>query len=270
MKKSWPHYVNIILDFGPIIATVLVATFASLRSARSGTTSGEMLQLVLIVLALLATTQLIDRFRVLRSIDSKVEQLVTSSQAPATADTFFEKKILESSSLITKAKSVWVNGITLLGTTGGMIPAWESFLRKGGRVRFMTIDPNQSAVMTVAASRLHKHQDAEELKDEVRIAHRNIRRLKQRLGLSDDIIQVAESPFVPPYAIWLFDANTPDAKMWVWLYPFRYPESPAFYLDSRRDKTWFDYFEEQFELMWNASKHWKQDDWKIDSSNSGG
>jgi hypothetical protein len=265
MKNSWLRRINAILDFGPIIFTVLVATFASLKSAQSGITSDEMLQLVLIVLALLATTQLVDRFRVLRDIDSKVRQLIAGSRTLSTADAIFEKNIPQLSSLIKGSRVVWVNGITLLITTTGLLPAWKPFLRKGGRIRFMTIDPNHPAVVTAAAARLHKHQRIEELKDEVMIAHKNIRRLNQRLGLSDDVIKVRVSTFVPPYAIWLFDAKTPDAEMWVWLYPFRAVESPVFHLDSRRDKVWFEYFERQFEMMWNVSKGWEKDDWKTDS-----
>jgi len=60
-KQSWLSQVaDYILDFGPIIATVLVATLVSLKATQGSITTSAMLQMILVALALLAITQLVD------------------------------------------------------------------------------------------------------------------------------------------------------------------------------------------------------------------
>jgi hypothetical protein len=55
----------------------------------------------------------------------------------------------------------------------------------------------------------------------------------------------------------LIDADTPRAEIWVELYSFKDAPQPTFHLLPHRDGKWFDFFQGQFETMWNASTEWK-------------
>jgi hypothetical protein len=125
-------FVGYILDYAPIIATVIVATLASLSAVRSGITTAEMLQWVLVVLALLATTQLVDRFRLMRNLDVKVEQLLESAQGLKGANAFFVPRIPDMEERLRQAKSIAINGITLSRTSDSF---WVPLSRESQKVQ---------------------------------------------------------------------------------------------------------------------------------------
>jgi hypothetical protein len=128
-------------------------------------------------------------------------------------------------------------------------------IAEGARIRILIVDPNHRA-LDIAVNRFHKHQDPNRLRRESEHALDNFESLmaEQTLG---EAFQVRLLPFVPPYGIWLIDADTPRAEIWVELYSFRDEPEPTFHLLPNRDGEWFTFFQRQFEIMWNASKQWK-------------
>jgi len=252
MRKNWQNYINHVLDFGPIIATVFVAAFASLRATRGSITSSEMLQLVLIVLTLLATTQMVDRFRILRDIDTKIGKLIKVTQGPTRASSFFQGTFIELDDRIRRAKTVAVNGLTLIITSNKSYGALQECLSNGGQVRLIVVAPDHPA-MEIATARFHKHQDLKFIQNDARQALHNFKSLRDSVR-DKDRLQVRLSPFVPPYAIWLIDADSAEAEIHIGIYPFRERYHPSFGLVRSQDKEWFDYFQTQFEKMWEASE----------------
>jgi hypothetical protein len=248
------RYVNHILDYGPVIVTVMVATFASLASARSGITIDEMLQWTLIVLALLATTQLLDRFRIMRDIDTKLDGLADRAQGFSGATSFFIERIPHLEERFRRAKFIAINGMTLSTTSDNFWGTFEQRIEDGAGIRLLIIDPEHPA-LSVAANRFHKHQDPQRVRREIEHTLDNLESLVATTG-SKGSFQVRLLPFVPPYGIWLIDANTPQAEIWVELYTFRDEPEPSFQLFPSRDGVWFAFFQQQFETMWNASKDW--------------
>jgi len=74
---------------------------------------------------------------------------------------------------------------------------------------------------------------------------------------SESVFQVKFLPYIPPYGIWLIDADSPQAEIWVELYTFRDEPEPSFQLLPNRDGIWFTFFQRQFETMWSASRPWQ-------------
>ncbi len=254
-KNRTPKYIDYVLDYGPVIVTVLVATLASLVSARSGITTNEMLQWSLIILALLATTQLLDKFRVMRGMDTKLDKLIDRSQGLGGASSFFIERIPYQEQRFRRAKSIAINGMTLSTTTDNF---WGTFKRRiddGAEIRLLIIDPEHPA-LNVAANRFHKHQEPEKVKTEIEHTLDNLESLMAEAG-SRGSFQVRLLPYVPPYGIWLIDADTPQAEIWVELYSFRDEPEPSFQLFPSRDGVWFAFFQQQFETMWRASRIWE-------------
>lgn len=254
-KTKTYRYVNYVLDYGPVIITVVVATVVSLASARSSVATGEMLQWVLITLALLATTQLLDRFRVMRDIDGKLDRLIRKSEGFGGATSFFVERIPHLEERFRKAKTIAINGMTLSSTSDNFWGTFRQRLEDGAKIRLLIIDPEHAA-LNVAANRFHKHQDPQRVKREIEHALDNLESLILNSG-SEGYFQVRLLPYVPPYGIWLIDANSPQAEIWVELYTFRDEPEPSFQLFPSRDGMWFAFFQQQFETMWNASREWK-------------
>ena len=254
-KGRLAEYMGYALDYAPIIATVLAATLASLSVARRGIADVEMLQWILVVLALLATTQLVDRFRIMRRIDAKVGLLVESEQGLRGAAAFFVDRIPNLEQRLRKAKSIAINGISLTRTSDSFWGTFSQRLAEGVQIRLIIVDPDHQA-LEVAANRFHKHQDPNRVRREVQHALDNFESLMAQ-DTSGELFQVGLLPYVPPYGIWLIDADSPSAEIWVELYSFRDEPEPTFHLLPHRDGKWFAFFRTQFETMWAASTMWE-------------
>jgi hypothetical protein len=151
-----------------------------------------------------------------------------------------------------------VNGITLIVTSNKSYGALQECLSNGGQVRLITVAPDHPA-MEIATARFHKHQDLEFIQNDAKQALRNFKSLRDSVGDKANRLQVRLSPFIPSYAIWLIDADSPDAEIHIGIYPFRERYHPSFGLVRNQDKEWFDYFQTQFEKMWEASEPWDMD-----------
>lgn len=247
-------FIGYVVDFAPVLATVAIATYASFRATQSNAAEQELLQLILLILGLIATTQLIDKLRILRTIDAKLDKLVDSSQTGQGAANFFTYDFADLRERIRTAKSVAINGITLVRTSNTYFLDFKYCLANNGQVRILVIDPNHHVIET-AAKRFNKHQDAEKLRRESEQALDNFESLLSAKGANKGF-RLQTTSFVPAYGIWLIDADTPKAEIWVELYSFQGEQDPAFHLLPHRDGEWFTFFRNQFELMWNAGEPW--------------
>jgi hypothetical protein len=254
-KSNLIRFVNYLIDYLPIIATVTAATLASLSAVRSNTTTSELLQWILLVLALLATTQLVDRLRLMRGIESKVDQIIQSAEVSRSAESFIASSQPQRTERLKNAKSIAINGMTLARTSNSFYALFKECVISGGQVRLLIIDPDHPA-LEVAANRFNKHQDPKKLRREVEHTLDTLESLTTDLRIGQDF-QLKLAPFVPPYGIWLIDADSPKAEIWVELYSFQADLEPTIQLLPQRDGIWFHFFRQQFENMWQASKPWK-------------
>jgi hypothetical protein len=63
--------------------------------------------------------------------------------------------------------------------------------------------------------------------------------------------------FLVPYTIFGFDVSNPNkGKIFVWINPFQEPSEkrPGFALEKRTDAKWYDFFNNQFQKLWNWEK----------------
>lgn len=254
--KPWLlKLVGYILDYAPIIVTLITVTFATLSATRKAISGEEILQWILIALALLSTTQLIDRFRILRNIDFKLETLLTENNTPRGISSFLVPGMPSMEERLRQAKTIAISGITLSRTSDSMWQIFQTCFGKGGKVRLLIVDPNHSAVELVAR-RFHKHQDPTMVRREIEHALDNFRTLTLQSNAAKGF-QVNFAQMVPAYGIWMIDANTPKAEIWVEFYTYRAAPEPALHLLPHRDGEWFQYFSDQFELLWKDSVPWK-------------
>lgn len=252
-KNKLQRYLEYFFDYAPVVLTVTVATLASFSVTRSAVEVSEMLQWILVVLTLLATTQLADRIRFMRNLDNKVDKLVENISSSG-ANSFFVRRMPNLIERLRTAKSISINGITLSTTSGTFFGVFEQRIKDGAQIRLMIVDPNKP-VMDIIVNRFHKHQDTEKAKREIEHTLDNLKALASIIPTRGRF-QVRLFPHAPPYGIWIIDANRPNAEIWVELYSYRdYPE-PTFHLLPLRDGEWFEFFNNQFETMWSASEKW--------------
>ena len=170
------------------------------------------------------------------------------------AESFFRDDLPDMRERLRSAKTIAVSGMTLSGSSGTYRKELKDCLERGGEVRVVILDPNQPAV-DVAANRYSKHQNVNKLRKECEHALGNFETLLKRNGKLEPI-QIRSCNAVPPYGIWLIDADSRNAEIWVKIYPYRGDITPAFQLLPRKDGDWFEFFQEQFELLWKNSADW--------------
>ena len=255
-EQKWiVKYANNLLDYGPIILTVLFASFAALLTSQSGITVEQTLQWILIILVLISTTQLLERFRLLRNVDRKLDAIIEQGNTQVSASQFFSPRMPDLQERLRMAKSIDHNGITLAGTSNNRLGAFSTCISAGGKIRLLMVDPTDKA-LEVAAERFYKHQDHVRLRREADYALDNFLSMyRDPSAISHFKIGFIKS--VPPYSIWILDANTPQAEIWVGLYPFRDDPEPTMKLLPYKDDEYYRFFQKQFELMWDASTIWE-------------
>jgi len=245
------RYLDYIFDYAPIVMTVIVAAGASLYGIRSGLQTNELLQLMLLILALLATSFLIDRFRVIKNIERKIDKI---NGGGSDAQSFFIDHLPCLNKRIKDAKSISISGITLARTSSTFFDTFDKAIKSGVDIRLQLVNPENKA-LDVITQRFQKHQNVANLKRESYHALDNFSPLvanKETKGnLTLKLVNIA-----PPYGIWIIDENTSNAEIWVELYSFRDSPEPTFHLLPSRDGKWFDYFQNQFELMWKTGVVW--------------
>lgn len=254
-RQNWFHrFLSTLIDYLPVIVTVIAAVAATLAAIRQTISVDEMLQWILTVLALLATTLMVDRLRVIRGIESELEKIRGDIDAPKGADALFTQRMPDLEDRLKQARTIAINGITLSRTSDTMWPVFRDCVKGGGSVRLLVIDPDHVAV-ELAARRFHKTQNAEPIRREARHALDNFESLLSQPGATGQL-EVKLAQFVPICGIWLIDVDTPRAEIWVEVYTYRATPEPTFHLLPGRDGDWFDNFRTQFENMWIDAKVW--------------
>lgn len=203
---------------------------------------------------MLATTQLVDRLRLMRSLESKVEAISRNSITRQGAEDLFLKVLPDFLERLRAAQTIAINGMTLALTSNSFHSLFRQCAASGGQVRLIIIDPQHSAI-DVAANRFNKHQDPQRLRRESEHTLDNLQALIEDETVAKGF-HLRLSNFVPSYGIWLLDADTPREEIWVELYSFRADMEPAIQLLPHRDGIYFPFFRQQFEIMWQASNPW--------------
>ena len=255
-KEKILSFVNNLLDYGPITITVLVGAYATVATINGKLGTESVLQWILGLLVLIATTQLIDRFRVLRNTDKKVDQILAISQGTGGVKGVFLEGMPDLRARLSNAKSVSISGVSLAGTSNTYSHALMECLRAGAKVRLLVSDPDPALpIVDIAVYRLEKHHDTGILRNSIVHALDNFS-LLHKYDPKGRTLKIRLLPFSTIYGIWIIDYDTPDAEIWVEIYSFRKTPEPAFQLLPKRDGIWYEYFIEQFENMWIASHEW--------------
>ena len=207
----------------------------------------QLTPLILAVLALLAVNSIGNRYRT-----EEVLHLLANVKFPEGAGSFFIQEIPDMRQRLNEAKSICISGITLSRTSDSFWGLFKQKVEEGGTVRILIVDPSHPA-LEVVAFRFYKHQDPERLRRESQHSLDNFETLFVELENAPGTFEVRLLPMAPPYGIWMLDANTPKAEIWVELYSFQSELEPTFHLLPQRDGKWFSFFQEQFEAMWAAS-----------------
>ena len=245
LKRIWDdvrHGKNI--DLYVTVSASIVLTLLSLLGRVSET---KITSITLSVLALIAISLLVNRY--------KVEELLNNSR---TNDIVFFDEFPESMiSEIENANELWLSGVTLSSIFLLHFSTLEHMAAKGRKIKALLVQPNGSAVEN-AASRAYVPSalNVERVADDILRTLENLCHLKKISPLPNNIeIRTINHPM--ERRIIGINPHTATGVLYIANYSFRTPSGakPKFVLQAR-DGKWYDFYVEEFELLWANGKKW--------------
>lgn len=232
-----------------IVLALLVATLGTWGIADQSIISSA----VLATLALVSIGILVNRrenSEIRRTLSS-----LESTQNPSETLLRNDYDVSQLPNLVRHARKVLFCGINFTSHIPLLREDLEYGLQVGLEARFLMMKPHGRAIPTAAFR--SRTQDPNDISS---TCEKNLTRL-DRLSrkATSGKLEYRVVDFLPPYTIIVIDPDLPSGKMYVRLSSFRTPnkERPTLEIAKRDDNEWFQFFVNQFELMWAASEKYE-------------
>jgi len=219
------------------------------------------------VLALLATSEIIERYRKLANIEKLSSRTVTLLEGQLadrpSAIAFFEKMpVLDP--LIQASTSIDLCGFTLTSTINKQFSNLRERLKDGGHVRVLISEPD-SLALQMASLRSEDPDEGVYFTKRLAATIQDIEYLHQTWAeyqptgkSTKGLLEVRLLPYAPSFSVLVFNGDQPQGKVIVELYAHKtFMETAVFTLNSQKDGNWYAYFVSQFEVMWKEAKKWE-------------
>lgn len=250
-------FIWLVIENVPAFLTVAFAAYVLVQSQRATLTEMEVLLWLLGIVGLLATSELVERFRRLRRIETASLRTLDVVEALSVGDA--EGILRDRGAAInlakeaSKAKKIWACGYSLIN----LVSAYEGFfqeqLKNKCDMRFLLLDPHSDAAQTLDSLVTTR---SGELISDIKNALARLERVRTNAastGTGQLEVRVLKVP--PTCSLLLLDPDKPDGYVHVEPYP-PYQGLP---LDVGRPHLiliqtqgrWYQFYCDQFERMWN-------------------
>lgn len=272
-KPKWPQAVaEFLIDNLTILLTIGFAGFIIYRQeiAQMALSTEDLLTAILGVLALLATSEIVERYRRLNSIEKAVNRSLSFLESRFTdrpsAIAFFQKPP-SLDQYIQSANQIDLCGVTLTSTVNKQFGNLRERLQAGAKIRVLVVDPG-SVALKMSAERSTSPDDTDYYRVRLDATFRELAYLFKRFeefqaiqGNSPKVgnLNVRLLSYAPSFGIISFDARQDNGIAFIEVYPHKlgHKSPPTFDLMPKRDGNWHRYFVDQFDEMWNAAKPWE-------------
>lgn len=151
------------------------------------------------------------------------------------------------------AEQIFIAGVTLSRTVRTYLGIFEERLKAGASIRLIIIDP-QSNVVEQAALRSFGVTDARYYPNRIRPTL-DIFKILASLPNLKGSLELSLLPFLPSFGLIMIDPDKTEGKIYVEIYQHKSVAlNPAFVLERGSEPTWYDFFREQFDLLWDSAR----------------
>ena len=258
------------------IGAVVYATYVFIKFQNSNAVIdiGEILVSILSILSIIAVSELVERYLKMREIEETTKSthslLKNKILERPSAVSFFERpESLEEDihAYLTTSLNIDLCGLTLTNTINKELSAIRAQLKQGARIRILIADPESQAV-EMSTLRSEDSKDFIYFRGRLDSTMRDVEFLyrdwvswksqnPKETNLGDFMVRFI--PYAPSFGIKSFDGTEKDGNIIVEIYSHKkgYSSPPVFSLNYLRDGRWYEYFQSQFEQMWEDAKDWK-------------
>lgn len=259
MKPKNEKLLKSAIEYLPIALTVFAGIFITLLHQFRPLSSEKLLGWILLILSLLATSILIDRFTRLNRIEkstSDLKSILGDEGGGISVDRVLStrKELHALESRLSGAKEIFILGGSLFRLTSEYLSFFEEKAKEKCLLRFLVVSPDSQAIKYIAKSIVYEVDDTRKYKNHVRTSLQNLK----KLGLAyPEQVRIRLYDVVPSYSVLgSIELNEPESEMMIEFYTYKTPtrDRPHLILNKGRDQHWFSYFKEQFEELWGAGK----------------
>lgn len=247
-KATVTKYLMLFVDYGPIILTILLGVFVAVLNSHQPLSVQQLMSWILILLLLLATSQLIDRFRVLRAIEDKTERIRSIlGKRHSLLRNKNDRKDLQD--IGGHAKTIDVLAWSARGLFADNENFWNQKVDEGCKIRVIIVD-----VESEAANVIYENSENKEIKNDIRHTINRIGRLKK--NHRNQKVELRKTTWVSPYSMIIVDKKKSKGILQLAINPAHLPtpsEPQYLVIDSQNDSPKFGFFINQFEGLWDDS-----------------
>lgn len=199
----------------------------------------------LFVLGILAVGLLVSRYKMesLYNFDGVHNKII-----------FHKEKNAELSKEISQATEIWMLGLILRGTTMDNFHVLKRNVANGLKLRTIICDPSCLRVENIVKRFSHGAKATHFIAD----FEHTINQYKEieKASSIQGQVQLKLLNFVPSISLYIFPKSKHHGKIFVEIYGYRslLGSVPKFVISQNDHPEWYDYFIDQYNLMWNDSK----------------
>lgn len=215
--KNIQKFMWLLVDYSPAIITVIFGTYVALEAERRLVSTDQLIKWVLILLVLIATSQLVDRLRSMRNIERKIEEITLRLQR--------ERSMLRKSSdrLNVQERAKDATTIDILAWSGvGLFAKLDGFfeqkINSGCSIRFIIINPHSEA-----ANVIYDNSQYKEIKTDIESMIERYKKFCSRNKNGRGNIELRMMNWVSPYTMIIIDGNKPGGVLSLGLNPAYLP-----------------------------------------------
>ncbi len=261
LDNRWRRLVEWLLNNWVDLITLGVASLFVIRYMLQSPTSEDIPELatwILAVLGLIALSGLWERNRRLTRIEALSKEgrdlaLRYLNKKVFAGDFFLSERPLTSKEL-SSANEVLFLGKVLARTSREFMYILGLRLMAGATVRFIILDPESDSALEQAVL-----ESFDTGIDFWRSSLRTTETVIEALANTPNArgkVELGYLPFIPSFGLSLIDPHQPHGKCFVEIYQHRSSEPhPTFELRASDDTYWFEYFRNQFDILWASCRH---------------
>lgn len=264
MSSSRPLWLqnaaNYLLDNAFDILTIAATAYVVIRHEFKPYGPDDIAELatwILAVLGLIAVSDLWQQRRRLTTIENLTQEtrdLVAkhlSGQARA-QDFFWSDDTAIPAQDLAQANDIYVVGMVLNRAIRDHMAAFGDRLAAGANLRFIVLDWQNEAVMSVMPHRSYGSRPKEWWQERIRQTEGHIEDIPSSENFAGSL-KIGYLPHFPSFGMWLIDPDKACGKICVEIYHHRTPEAnPRFSLHATEDSYWYNFFRKQFDLLWKS------------------